>query len=570
MSLNANLVSPPLSPQQQDSPLPAALPPSTPDVANPSEPTLSNRAAINSSVENIDEINQPLNPITEHSAPEKSDRSTSASLVATIATSDDEISSLKKAAEQGDAVAQYKLGVRYDKGDGVEKNKEEAFARFHKAAELGYANAMFNVGVMYGEGEGVEVNKEKAFMWFHKAAELGSAEGQFKLSMCYENGYGVEVNKETAAEWLHKAASLGNSDAQFTLGLKYDDGDGVEIDREKAITWYERAACQGHINAQANLGVMYYQGLDVGIDDVKAFKWFYKAAEQGDLDSQYRIAEMYASGEGVKADKEKAFALFQELADKGILDAQFTLGKMYSAGEGVKANKEKAVDWYRKAAGRGNLQAMKGLCKAYKEGQGVPKNILLATYWFVRASIGANRKEVLLSEKDIQWIEYIPDALKHFSDLEKVETIVFKNTDVKNISSIAKFIRSNSQIKCLIVTFDNGLSDDHIAPLSEALKSNTHLTKLVIYGDKHSKTIMNQIEILLTQNKDIAELRQYVLDHPLVSTVDIPTDVINILDEQIIVSFIKSGQTMEATKIAIDEFLIIASTTALAKDSKLN
>ena len=112
-----------------------------------SEPALFNRTAANPPMEMVDEVNRPSTPANTHSAPEKSDRSTSASSAATIATSDDEISSLKKAAEQGDAVAQYKLGVRYDKGDGVEKNKEEAFARFHKAAELGYANAMFNVGV---------------------------------------------------------------------------------------------------------------------------------------------------------------------------------------------------------------------------------------------------------------------------------------------------------------------------------------------------------------------------------------------------------------------------------------
>jgi hypothetical protein len=40
------------------------------------------------------------------------------------------------------------------------------------------------------------------------------------------------------------------------------------------------------------------------------------------------------------------------------------------------------------------------------------------------------------------------------------------------------------------------------------------------------------------------------------------------LDKKIIVSYLKSGQTKEATKNAIDEFLMIASTTALAKDSK--
>jgi hypothetical protein len=38
MSLNSSAAQPPLSPQQQDTGLPAALPPDTPDVANPSEP----------------------------------------------------------------------------------------------------------------------------------------------------------------------------------------------------------------------------------------------------------------------------------------------------------------------------------------------------------------------------------------------------------------------------------------------------------------------------------------------------------------------------------------------------
>jgi hypothetical protein len=127
--------------------------------------------------------------------------------------------------------------------------------------------------------------------------------------------------------------------------------------------------------------------------------------------------------------------------------------------------------------------------------------------------------------------------------------------------------------------------DEVTAALEEALEFNTELIKLEVSyrdhfkyessseessSDSESYKILNQTKVLLAQNRTIVELRQYVLDHPLINTVDIPTDVVNILDQQIIVSFLKSGQTKEATKKAIDEFLIIASTTALAKDSKLN
>ena len=154
MSMNADRVPLPLSPQLQDSALPAELPPDTPDVANPSQPeqsgpVLLNRAATHSSTLATDELNQPSTPIVEHSAPEKSDRSSSASSATTIATKDDEITSLKKAAEQGDAQAQFKLGMRYYNGKGVEVNNEKAFLWVHKAAELGYAKAQFCVGRMY-------------------------------------------------------------------------------------------------------------------------------------------------------------------------------------------------------------------------------------------------------------------------------------------------------------------------------------------------------------------------------------------------------------------------------------
>ena len=33
---------------------------------------------------------------------------------------------LQKSAEQGNAIAQFNLGVRYDNGDGVEKDMEQA------------------------------------------------------------------------------------------------------------------------------------------------------------------------------------------------------------------------------------------------------------------------------------------------------------------------------------------------------------------------------------------------------------------------------------------------------------
>ena len=54
-------------------------------------------------------------------------------------------------AERGDAGAQYNLGVRYDKGQGVPQDSKEAVKWYRLSAEQGNVDAQFNLGFMYNE-----------------------------------------------------------------------------------------------------------------------------------------------------------------------------------------------------------------------------------------------------------------------------------------------------------------------------------------------------------------------------------------------------------------------------------
>ena len=81
----------------------------------------------------------------------------------------------KPLAEQGDAKAQYNLGVLDAKGRGVPQNYAKAVKWFYKAAEQGYAKAQYNLGVMYKKGLGVRKDYAQAHMWFHLAAIRGDA-----------------------------------------------------------------------------------------------------------------------------------------------------------------------------------------------------------------------------------------------------------------------------------------------------------------------------------------------------------------------------------------------------------
>jgi len=80
---------------------------------------------------------------------------------------------LRVAADQGDAKAQYNLGVMHEAGQGVPQNNVEAVNWYRKAAERGNADAQSNLGAMYANGEGVAEDYVEAHKWWGLAAAQG-------------------------------------------------------------------------------------------------------------------------------------------------------------------------------------------------------------------------------------------------------------------------------------------------------------------------------------------------------------------------------------------------------------
>ena len=68
----------------------------------------------------------------------------------------DDLESIRKSAEQGNAEAQYVLGFHYVCGiGGVEKDYKEAIKWFAKSAEQGNAMGQYWLGLSYYHGYGV-------------------------------------------------------------------------------------------------------------------------------------------------------------------------------------------------------------------------------------------------------------------------------------------------------------------------------------------------------------------------------------------------------------------------------
>jgi TPR repeat protein len=68
------------------------------------------------------------------------------------------------------------MGFAYIQGNGVPQDSKEAAKWFQRAASQGEANAQFNLGLMHQSGEGMPKDIVRAHMWYSLAARNGDAE----------------------------------------------------------------------------------------------------------------------------------------------------------------------------------------------------------------------------------------------------------------------------------------------------------------------------------------------------------------------------------------------------------
>ena len=112
-------------------------------------------------------------------------------------------------AEQGNASAQYNLGIMYDNGDGVIRDYAEAVDWYRKAAEQGYADAQTNLGGMYRTGRGVIQDAVLAHMWYNIGGANGNEIGSDNRGLIEE-----EMTRDQIAEAQALARRCMASDYQ--------------------------------------------------------------------------------------------------------------------------------------------------------------------------------------------------------------------------------------------------------------------------------------------------------------------------------------------------------------------
>jgi len=163
------------------------------------------------------------------------------------------LSSLQYAAEQGHAMAQWKLGRMYAAGDGVPRSDLRAFDYFSRIADTHaednpnmpqarfVANAFVQLGHYYLKGipdSDVKVDQDRAReMYTYAASYFGDADAQYSLARLYLDGVGTARDTRQAVRWLSLAANKGQSRAQAVLGNVLFKGDTGPRQAALGLMW---------------------------------------------------------------------------------------------------------------------------------------------------------------------------------------------------------------------------------------------------------------------------------------------------------------------------------------------
>jgi TPR repeat protein len=165
-------------------------------------------------------------------------------------------------------------------GPPTEQAREEMLACFTKAAEQGDAEAQYYLGSYYEH----EKDTEKALHWLEQAARQDYPHTGCRLGDIYSQGEKVPPDLDRAAEWYRREAEHGCGWAQYRFGR-------ILMDRKhtaEGLSWYRRAAEGGSAPAMSALGEFYSDDLFNTPDYVEAYVWLRLVATADNMPASIR------------------------------------------------------------------------------------------------------------------------------------------------------------------------------------------------------------------------------------------------------------------------------------------
>jgi len=125
------------------------------------------------------------------------------------------LADVRKLADQGDAEAQWQMGVRYHNGEDVPQDDVQAMQWFLRAAEQGHVAAQSALGAYYWAARGVREDLSKAYFWSVIAMAQGDEISKARLEGLASQMTPVQVSdaRQQAEVWLRNHSQRAKSEA---------------------------------------------------------------------------------------------------------------------------------------------------------------------------------------------------------------------------------------------------------------------------------------------------------------------------------------------------------------------
>jgi hypothetical protein len=125
------------------------------------------------------------------------------------------LADLQKLADQGNADAQWQMGIRYHNGENVPHDDAQAMQWFLRAAEQGHVAAQSALGAYYWAGRGVPEDLSKAYFWSAIALANGDANSKARLEGLASQMTHAQVSaaRQQAEVWIRSHNQRAKSEA---------------------------------------------------------------------------------------------------------------------------------------------------------------------------------------------------------------------------------------------------------------------------------------------------------------------------------------------------------------------
>ncbi len=209
-------------------------------------------------------------------------------------------------------------------GSRMPGNTEQAktLTALQYAADQGQPVAQWKLGRMYADGDGVPHDDLRAFDYFSRIANThpdespGTPQARFisnafvALGHYYLTGIPnskIIADRARARDMFGYAATyFGDADAQYELGRLYMND--MPSDPHQAARWFQLAATKGHCRAEAALGDMLFNGKAVPRQAARGLMWLTLGKDCAGNDETW-VKPIYDSAFQHASDDERAMAL---------------------------------------------------------------------------------------------------------------------------------------------------------------------------------------------------------------------------------------------------------------------